>query len=83
VHWGFFDPRLPPALTVTPGDLVAIETLTHHAGDAPDLLMDAGIRDVFERVHDRGPGVHILTGPIGPAASVWLEPRGALGLPVR
>ena len=69
VHWGFFDPRLPPALTVTSGDLVAIETLTHHAGDAPDLLMDAGIRDVFERVDDRGPGPHILTGPIAVAGA--------------
>ena len=43
VHWGYFDPRLEPVLTVAPGDLVAIETLTHHAGDAPDLLMDAGV----------------------------------------
>ena len=64
MHWGYFDPRLEPALTVAPGDLVAIETLTHHAGDAPDLLMDAGIVEVFDRVTDRGPGPHLLTGPI-------------------
>jgi acetamidase/formamidase len=64
VHWGYFDPRLEPVLTVASGDLVALETLTHHAGDAPDLLMDAGIADVFDRVHDRGPGPHLLTGPI-------------------
>jgi acetamidase/formamidase len=64
VHWGFFDPRLEPTLTVASGDLVAIETLTHHAGDAPDLLMDAGITEVFEQVDDRGPGPHLLTGPI-------------------
>jgi acetamidase/formamidase len=64
VHWGYFDPRLEPVLTVSSGDLVAIETLTHHAGDAPDLLMDAGIADVFDRVTDRGPGPHVLTGPI-------------------
>ena len=64
VHWGYFDPRLAPALTVAPGDLVAIEALTHHAGDAPDLLMDAGIVEVFDRVNDRGPGPHLLTGPI-------------------
>jgi acetamidase/formamidase len=64
LHWGYFDPRLEPALTVASGDLVAIETLTHHAGDAPDLLMDAGISDVFDRVTDRGPGPHLLTGPI-------------------
>jgi acetamidase/formamidase len=64
VHWGYFDPRLEPVLTVAPGDLVSIETLTHHAGDAPDLLMDAGITDIFDRVTDRGPGPHLLTGPI-------------------
>jgi hypothetical protein len=64
VHWGYFDPRLEPVLTVSSGDLVAIETLTHHAGDAPDLLMDASIADVFGRVTDRGPGPHLLTGPI-------------------
>jgi acetamidase/formamidase len=64
VHWGFFDPRLPPVLTVASGDLVAIEALTHHAGDAPDLLMDEAIAEVFEQVGDRGPGPHLLTGPI-------------------
>jgi acetamidase/formamidase len=63
-HWGYFDPRLDRALTVAQGDLVAIETLTHHAGDAPDLLMDPGIADVFDGVTDRGPGPHLLTGPI-------------------
>jgi acetamidase/formamidase len=69
VHWGYFDPRLTPALTVASGDLVAIETLTHHAGDAPDLLMDTGIRAVFDRVQDRGPGPHVLTGPIAVAGA--------------
>jgi acetamidase/formamidase len=64
VHWGFFDPRLKPVLTVASGDLVQIETLTHHAGDAPDLLMDQGIADVFASVTDRGPGPHLLTGPV-------------------
>jgi acetamidase/formamidase len=64
VHWGYFDPRLKPALVVASGDLVAIETLTHHAGDAPDLLMDPRIADVFASVTDRGPGPHLLTGPI-------------------
>ena len=64
VHWGYFDPRLTPKLTVASGDIVAIETLTHHAGDAPDLLMDAAITEVFDTVTDRGPGPHLLTGPI-------------------
>ncbi|CAN5744691.1 hypothetical protein BH09ACT7_BH09ACT7_26280 [soil metagenome] len=69
VHWGYFDPRLAPALTVASGDVVAIETLTHHAGDAPDLLMDTRISEVFERVQDRGPGPHLLTGPIAVAGA--------------
>ncbi|PPS42103.1 formamidase [Chroococcidiopsis sp. TS-821] len=62
--WGFFDKTLPPVLTINSGDIVYIEALTHHAGDAPDLLMDAGVREVYEKVIDRGPGVHIMTGPI-------------------
>jgi acetamidase/formamidase len=64
VHWGHFDASLPPALTVRSGDLVRIEAITHHAGDAPDLLMDDAIERLFAEVHDRGPGPHLLTGPI-------------------
>ena len=40
VHWGYFDCSLAPALKVKSGDLVRVEAVTHHAGDAPDLLMD-------------------------------------------
>lgn len=69
VHWGYFDPSLPPVLTVRDGDLVRIETLTHQAGDAPDLLMDDGIARVFDEVDDRGPGPHLLTGPIAIAGA--------------
>jgi acetamidase/formamidase len=64
--WGFFDSTLPPVLSVHSGDLVRIETLTHQAGDAPDLMMDAGIDAVYRGIPigRRGPGVHIMTGPI-------------------
>jgi acetamidase/formamidase len=64
VHWGYFDCSLEPALTIRSGDLVRIETITHQAGEAPDLLMDEAIERVFDRVEDRGPGPHLLTGPI-------------------
>jgi acetamidase/formamidase len=64
VHWGYFDCSLEPALTIRSGDLVRIETITHQAGDAPDLLMDEAIERVFDQVDDRGPGPHLLTGPI-------------------
>jgi len=64
VHWGYFDPSLEPVLTVASGDVVHVEAITHHAGDAPDLLMDDGIQAIFEVVQDRGRGPHLLTGPI-------------------
>jgi acetamidase/formamidase len=64
VHWGYFDPDLDPVLTVADGDLVRVEAVTHQAGDAPDLLMDDGITAIYEGVSDRGPGPHILVGPI-------------------
>ncbi|RNF40302.1 acetamidase/formamidase family protein [Planococcus salinus] len=66
VHWGFFDKNLKPALTIDSGDLVYVETVTHHAGDAPDVLMDDGIEAIYQAIpeDDRKPGPHLLTGPI-------------------
>lgn len=69
VHWGHFDRSIPPVLTVAPGDVVEVEAVTHQAGDAPDLLMDEGIEAIFDRVQDRGPGPHLLTGPIAVAGA--------------
>jgi acetamidase/formamidase len=64
--WGFFDAALPPVLRIRSGDLVRIETLTHQAGDAPDLMMDPGVEAVYRAIpiETRGPGVHVMTGPI-------------------
>jgi acetamidase/formamidase len=66
VHWGYFDAARAPALKVRSGDLVLAEAVTHHAGDAPELLMDDGIRRLYAGIpeDDRHPGVHIMTGPI-------------------
>ena len=65
-YWGYIDRDQPPCLTVQSGDVIEIEAVTHHAGDAPDLLMDDGIRAIWSAIapETRGPGVHILTGPI-------------------
>src|SRR5581483_7205284 len=78
--WGFFDRSRPPVLTVRSGDTVHVETLTHQAGDAPDLMMDEGVRAVYEGIPaaQRGPGVHLMTGPIaveGARAGDTLEVR--------
>ena len=66
VHWGYFDAGLAPAITVANGDIIRAEAITHHAGDAPELMMDAGITAIFDAIppDDRNPGVHIMTGPI-------------------
>ena len=66
VHWGHFDASLAPALTVRSGDLIQMEAISHHAGDDPDLMFDAGIEALFAGVPpgERRPGPHIMTGPI-------------------
>lgn len=66
VHWGYFDSNITPRLHIKSGDFVHIETVSQHAGDAPDLMMDEGISKIYDEVpvEDRNPGVHILTGPI-------------------
>ncbi|HEX7215711.1 MAG TPA: acetamidase/formamidase family protein [Methylomirabilota bacterium] len=40
VHWGFFSRLLPPVLEVDSGDVVTIETLTHHANDDAARMID-------------------------------------------
>jgi acetamidase/formamidase len=64
--WGYIDRDTPAVLEVEPGDVIEIEAVTHHAGDAPDLLMDDGIRAIWNGIPEgeRGPGVHVMTGPI-------------------
>lgn len=66
VHWGYFDRDRAAVLSVQSGDIVAVETVTQHAGDAPELMMDDAIRALFAAVPvaDRAPGKHIMAGPI-------------------
>ena len=66
VHWGYFDAAKAPCLRVKSGDLIQAEAITHHAGDAPELMMDEAVQTLFREVPqaDRHPGVHIMTGPI-------------------
>lgn len=66
VQWGAFNGAVAPVCTISSGDIVRIECLCHHAGDAPDLLMDDAIREIYDGIPEdkRTPGVHILTGPI-------------------
>jgi acetamidase/formamidase len=71
IAWGYYDASTPPALRVQSGDTVEVQTLP--AGTTPAVLETAGLppeqveqsfRDIFKEVTNKGPGAHILTGPI-------------------
>jgi acetamidase/formamidase len=70
VVWGYYDPKTPPVLRIKSGDTVEIQTLI---ASSPERFESAGLgadkiepamRDIFREVKERGPGYHILTGPI-------------------
>src|SRR6516165_6072336 len=71
VHVGHFSAALKPVLTVNSGDIVTIETVSNvdpeeleASGVAPPTAVPEYVRTIRREVTDRGPGVHILTGPI-------------------
>jgi acetamidase/formamidase len=70
IHWGYYDARLRPVLTIAPGDSVRVETMVARG---VERLRLAGVRDeeipaslkaVEAAVKERGPGAHPMTGPI-------------------
>jgi acetamidase/formamidase len=70
VAWGYYDAKAEPVLRIKSGDTVEIQTLITNS---PKRLEDAGVppnqveqslRDITDQVKDKGPGGHILTGPI-------------------
>jgi acetamidase/formamidase len=70
VAWGYYDSGATPALRIHSGDTVVFDTLLTNsptglekAGVAPDQVQQS-LRDVYKEVTNRGPGGHILTGPV-------------------
>lgn len=65
-QFGYFDNQLNPALTIQSGDTIRIECISHLAGLVPDLMFDERTRQIWNAVPEaqRGPGAHILTGPV-------------------
>jgi acetamidase/formamidase len=70
VAWGYYSAAATPVLTIKSGDTVVFDTLLTNsptglekAGVAPDQV-EQSLRDVFAQVTDKGPGGHILTGPV-------------------
>ena len=54
VHWGYFSKSLAPRLVIHSGDIVTVETLTHHAGDDLDRMVkgDPGAESVYHWIAD-------------------------------
>ena len=70
VHWGYYDARLKPVLTIQSGETVRVETMVagglervRMAGASESEIPDS-LKQVETSVTDRGPGAHPLTGPI-------------------
>src|SRR5947207_3412346 len=70
VAYGYYSAAATPVLRIASGDTVEVETLITNR---PDRLEAAGVapadvqqslRDIVTQVTDKGPGGHILTGPI-------------------
>src|SRR5262249_37791762 len=70
VAWGYYDAATPAVLRVRSGDTVQIRTLIT---TSPSRLEEAGVaasdvepslRPIHQEVTNKGPGGHILTGPV-------------------
>jgi acetamidase/formamidase len=70
VVWGYYSAQAQPVLTVRSGDTVRIQTVStcslerlEEAGVPHDAIPQYD-RDIHQQVTDKGPGGHILTGPV-------------------
>ena len=84
VAYGFYWSEAKPVLRIASGDIIDVDTLLT---STPERLEKAGVpaaqiqpslRTIVEQVKDRGPGGHILTGPVlveGAAPGDALEVR--------
>src|ERR1700758_1788356 len=71
VVWGYYSAKAKPVLTVHSGDAVRIQTLS--TCGSTERLVEQGVApadipayngDIYREVKDKGPGGHILTGPV-------------------
>jgi acetamidase/formamidase len=70
VAYGYYWSEARPVLRIASGDIIDVETMLTNtpnrleaAGFAPAEIQQS-LRDIVAQVTDRGPGGHILTGPV-------------------
>jgi len=70
VAWGYYDAATAPVMRVKSGDTVEVQTLItssparlEGAGVKPEDV-EQSLREIYKEVTNKGPGGHILTGPI-------------------
>jgi len=68
VQWGYFAADAKPVLTVKSGDMVTLDTICaidelEQLGAAPDDPIRE-LKEIEAKVKDKGPGPHVLTGPV-------------------
>jgi acetamidase/formamidase len=70
IAWGHYSANTPPVLRIRSGSTVEIDTLITNsparleAAGVPPAQVEQSLRDIYREVTDKGPGGHILTGPI-------------------
>src|SRR5947207_3649942 len=70
VAWGYYDAKATSVLRINSGDTVEVQTLITNSPTGlerafvPPNQVEQALRDVFKEVTDKGPGGHILTGPV-------------------
>jgi hypothetical protein len=70
VAWGYYDASATPVLRIKSGDTVQVHTLITNSPEGLERAfvqpgeVEQALRDIFNEVKDKGPGGHILTGPI-------------------
>jgi len=70
VAYGHYWAGTKPVLTIASGDIIDVGTLLTSTPDriekagVPAADVQASLRAIVEQVKDRGPGGHILTGPV-------------------
>lgn len=65
MHWGYFDAALQAVIEIESGETLRLRSVSGSPDDpVPPDWMPPEIPIIYSQVKERGPGPHILTGPV-------------------